>query len=143
MEESVDILIIDDEEVIRDSCTQILSTEGYGVRSAEDGPAGLKMMQERLPDIVILDLRMPGMDGMEVLEKIGSRYPGVLVIVITGYATIESAVEAMKQGADDYLAKPFVPDVLRTSSSGSSSWQGARKRRSSAPARPCRKSTSW
>jgi DNA-binding NtrC family response regulator len=113
MDEAIDILIIDDEEVIRDSCTQILSAAGYKVRSAEDGSSGLSALQEALPDIVILDLKMPGMDGMEVLENIKSTFPGILVIVITGYATIESAVQAMKLGADDYLAKPFIPDVLR------------------------------
>jgi DNA-binding NtrC family response regulator len=109
----IDILVIDDDDVIRDSCRQVLSASGYEVTTALDGIAGLELLTEKPFDIILLDLRMPDMDGMEVLRKIREKRPGTCVIVITGHATIESAVEAMQLGADDYLSKPFIPDVLR------------------------------
>lgn len=107
------ILIIDDEEVMRDGCRQILSKEGYRTETAEDGITGLSKMRELRPDAVLIDLKMPGISGMEILEKIPEIDPEILPIVITGYATIESAVEAMKKGAFDFLPKPFTPDELR------------------------------
>jgi len=107
------ILVIDDEEVICDSCSQALSSVGYTVDTARDGHAGLDLMQEKDYGIVILDLKMPGIEGMEVLKHIKVKIPETSVIVITGFATIESAVEAMKHGADDFLPKPFTPDILR------------------------------
>jgi DNA-binding NtrC family response regulator len=109
----MNILVIDDEEVIRDSCKQILSSDGYNVATAEDGEIGLKMMQENIYDILILDLKMPKMNGMEVLRIVKEKYPETIVIVITGYATVESAVEAMKLGAYDYIPKPFTLDEFR------------------------------
>lgn len=107
------ILVIDDEEVIRDSCKQILSLSGYNVVTAEDGYRGLKILHEKPFDIVILDLKMPDISGMEVFKKIRKSNSDIIVIVITGYATVESAVEAMKLGAYDYIPKPFTPDMLR------------------------------
>lgn len=107
------ILIIDDEEVMRDGCTQILSKEGYLVETAENGTIGLEKIKESKPDAALIDLKMPGISGMEVLEKMSEIDPHVVPIVITGYATVESAVEAMKSGAFDFLPKPFTPDELR------------------------------
>jgi len=107
------ILVIDDEESMRDSCRQTLSRAANKVEAAQDGAAGLAMLQKESFDLVILDLKIPGLSGMEVLKKIRQEYPAVVVIVITGYATIEYAVEAIKGGAYDFLPKPFTPDALR------------------------------
>ena len=106
------ILVIDDEDSMRVGCVQALAEEGYRARAARDGNEGLKMTQAQSFDLIILDLRMPGLDGMEVLEKLKEYDSTVVVVVITGYATIESAVEAMKRGAYDFLPKPFSPDAL-------------------------------
>ena len=105
-------LVIDDEESMRVGCTQALSEDGYRVRTAENGIQGLEIAKKESFDLVILDLRMPGMDGMEVLVKLKEYDPNIVVIVITGYASIESAVEAMKRGAYDFLPKPFTPEAL-------------------------------
>jgi signal transduction histidine kinase len=107
------ILVIDDEEAMRDSCRQVLSRDGYVTETAEDGHSGLRKIREVKPDLVLIDLKMPGMGGMELLERIGQIDPDIISIVITGYATIESAVEAMKLNAYDFLPKPFTPDQLR------------------------------
>lgn len=107
------ILVIDDEEAMRDSCHQVLSKDGYVTETAENGHSGLRKIREVKPDLVLIDLKMPGMGGMELLEKIGEIDPDIISVVITGYATIESAVEAMKLNAYDFLPKPFTPDQLR------------------------------
>jgi len=109
----VTILIIDDEESIRDSCSQILIKDGYKAETAEDGYKGLQKIEEVKPEMVLIDLKMPGISGMEVLEKVKDRDPHIIPIVITGYGTVESAVEAMKKGAYDFITKPFTPDELR------------------------------
>jgi len=107
------ILVMDDEETMRDSCQQALSRDGNKVAVAEDGVKGLALLERESFDLVILDLKMPGLSGMEVLKKIKEDNPEATVIVITGYATVESAVEAMKRGAYDFIPKPFTPDSLR------------------------------
>lgn len=107
------ILIIDDEQSICDACSQVFSQDGYLVESCFDGVSGLKKFDEFQPDIVFIDLKMPGMSGMEVLEKIRKKNESVVLIVITGYASIESAVESMKRGAFDFLPKPFTSGELR------------------------------
>ena len=113
MQSQANILIIDDEETMRDSCRQTLSRDGNRVEVAEDGSKGLSLLGTESFDLVILDLKMPGLSGMEVLKRIKKDDPEVVVIVITGYATVESAVEAMKRGAYDFIPKPFTPDSLR------------------------------
>jgi two-component system sensor histidine kinase/response regulator len=107
------ILVIDDEESLRDSCCQILNKDGFLCADANDGIAGLKKTKELKPDLVLIDLKMPGINGLEVLEKVKKIDPNIIPVVITGYATVESAVEAMKKGAYDYLPKPFTPEELR------------------------------
>jgi signal transduction histidine kinase len=107
------ILIIDDEEVVRDSCTLILEGGDYSVVTADNGSLGLKLVEEFQPDLVFVDLKMPGIPGIEVLEKITETNPTIVSIVITGFATVTSAVEAMKKGAYDFLPKPFTPDEFR------------------------------
>ena len=113
MDKLTNILVIDDDKLIRDACRQILVKDHYGVTEAEDGHKGLEFLKKKFYDIIILDLKMPGISGMNVLKKIKENYPDTVVIVITGYATVESAVEAMKIGANDFLPKPFTPDALR------------------------------
>ena len=113
MSASFSILVIDDEEVMRDCCAQILSRDRCRVEVAADGRAGLERIQKELFDVVILDLRMPGLSGLDLLDRIVQDSPETVVIVITGYATVESAVEAMKRGAYDFVPKPFTPKVLR------------------------------
>jgi len=107
------VLIIDDEEVVRDSCTHILETQDYSIQTASDGSTGLALIEQSKPDLVLIDLKMPGLSGMEVLERINGLDASIVTIVITGYASLSSAVEAMKKGAYDFLPKPFTPDELR------------------------------
>jgi two-component system sensor histidine kinase/response regulator len=107
------ILVIDDERAMRDSCSQVLTKDGYLTETAQDGDSGLQKVNQLKPDLVLVDLKMPGMGGMELLERIAEIDSNIVSIVITGYATIESAVEAMKRNAYDFLPKPFTPDQLR------------------------------
>jgi CheY-like chemotaxis protein len=108
------ILIIDDEPNIRETMQLALDAAGYATGTAADGTAGLEVFGsgERW-DLVLLDQRMPGMDGLEVLHRIRQRAPDAEVIMVTAFATVELAVEAMKAGAVDFLRKPFTPEVLR------------------------------
>lgn len=107
------ILIIDDEQRICRNCAKILSKSGYEVRYALNGHDALKMMDENRFHVVITDLKMSRLGGMEVLLRVKENYPDIQVIVITGYASVASAVEVMKMGACDYLPKPFTPHELR------------------------------
>ncbi|OGO50256.1 MAG: hypothetical protein A2Z30_02880 [Chloroflexi bacterium RBG_16_64_43] len=107
------ILIIDDEAVVADSCSEILGDGNHEVAAASDGAQGLRMAQDFHPDLVFVDLKMPGMSGFAVLEKLREIDPTIVAIVITGFATVNSAVDSMKQGAFDFLPKPFTPDELR------------------------------
>ena len=107
------ILIIDDEESIRDGCRQALTKCGYEVITAKDGDEGIKLARQRQPHMAFVDLKMPGMYGLEVMDIISRDIPDIILVVITGYASIVSAVEAMKKGAYDYLPKPFIPDQIR------------------------------
>ncbi|MDQ7842353.1 MAG: response regulator [Armatimonadota bacterium] len=107
------ILIIDDEEVVLDACAQILGTQEFDLAVARDGTTGLDRVGEFHPDLVFVDLKMPGISGFEVLEGIRARDPSIVTIVITGYATLSSAVEAMQKGAYDFLPKPFTPEEFR------------------------------
>ncbi|MFB0524284.1 MAG: ATP-binding protein [Phycisphaerae bacterium] len=111
--EKATILVIDDEKAMQDSCCQVLTKDGYRTETAADGNSGLQKIRQIKPDLVLVDLKMPGISGMELLERIGDIDPNIVSVVITGYATIESAVEAMKRNAYDFLPKPFTPDQLR------------------------------
>jgi DNA-binding response OmpR family regulator len=106
------ILVIDDESIVQESCRRILVPEGYAVESAYTGQEGLGRLADASFDLVITDLKMPGISGMEALKKIKHDDPDVGIIMITGYSTTDTAVEAMKLGAFDYLPKPFTPDEL-------------------------------
>ncbi len=107
------ILIIDDEEVVLDSCAMILEGDEYELTTAKDGARGLDLLEQVRPDLVFVDLKMPGISGLQVLEKVQEVDPSIVTVVITGYATVSSAVEAMKKGAYDFLPKPFTPDAFR------------------------------
>jgi two-component system sensor histidine kinase/response regulator len=109
---SARILVVDDEKVIRDLCARILTTEGHIVEGAENPDIGLKVFEEFRPDIVLVDLKMPGRSGMEVLDEIERADPTVVKIVITGYGSVPSAVDAMKRGAYDFIPKPFTPEEM-------------------------------
>ena len=105
------ILIIDDERAIRKTLTEILSYEGYKIDEASDGEEGLKKFSEKIYDVVLCDIKMPKMDGIEFLEKSKDVNPDVPVIMISGHGNVDTAVEAVKKGAFDYISKP--PDLNR------------------------------
>lgn len=107
------VLVVDDEEWMRDACVEILQPEGFEVMAASNGPTGLELIRRYSPDLVLVDLKMPGMDGIVYLESVKAFDPEIVAIMITGYATLEAAVEAMKKGAYDFLPKPFKPAELR------------------------------
>jgi len=109
---SANILVIDDEESMRAGCIQTLAEDGHSVQAVENGRKGLDRIKKESFDLILLDLKMPGIPGMEVLKRLQENDPNSVVIVITGYATIDSAVEAMKRGAYDFLTKPFTPEAL-------------------------------
>jgi len=111
--ETLGVMVVDDEQDIRDGSERILTRIGLRVLKASRGDEALEILTKEKVSIVLLDLKMPGMDGMEVLEHIRKLDEGILVIVITGYATVETATEAMKLGAYDFISKPFEPDQLR------------------------------
>ncbi len=106
-----DILIIDDEKAIRKTLTEILSFEGYKIEEAADGEEGLKKFKEKNFDLVLCDIKMPKLDGIEFLQKAGEINPDVPIIMISGHGNIETAVEAVKKGAYDFISKP--PDLNR------------------------------
>ena len=107
------VVVIDDDYAMRLACSQILSRSGYRVDAFEDGARGLDAVAASKPDLVLVDLKMPGLSGTEVIARLHEIDPTITVVVITGYATISTAVEAMKAGAYDFLPKPFSPEELR------------------------------
>src|SRR5580704_1259517 len=108
------VLIVDDEKFIRDILADFLGMEGYIVRTAEDGAAALNELHNAHYDLVISDLKMPRMGGIELLDAIGTAAPNALTVIMTGFGTVETAIDAMKRGAYDYILKPFkVEEVIR------------------------------
>jgi two-component system sensor histidine kinase/response regulator len=124
------ILVIDDEVGIREACKTVLETQGYTVGMASTGQEGLERFREGTFDLVLLDVMMPDMRGIDLLDPIHEKDPEVVIIVFSGYATVQLAVEAVKAGAYDFIAKPFTPDVLLASVS-----QGLERRRLSLEAK--------
>ena len=109
------MLVVDDEEGVRITTAAILEQEGYDVATARDGAEALEMAARGRYDLVLTDLRMDDMDGSALLHELQRRHPGVVAVVLTGYATIESSIDALRQGAYDYLVKPcMVEDLKRT-----------------------------
>jgi len=107
------ILVVDDDMSVRTTFSSVLRQEGYRVTAVKNGYEAIKAIDEESFDLALVDLGMPGMDGIEVLEKIKSRRPETRVIIFTGYGSITTAVEAMRKGATDYLNKPFSPEELK------------------------------
>jgi response regulator RpfG family c-di-GMP phosphodiesterase len=114
-DESPRILVVDDEEVIRDILADFLSMEGFDVRTAADGNAALRELTRGHCDIVLSDLKMPNMGGIELLDVIAREWPQLVTIIMTGFGTVETAIDAMKRGAYDYIMKPFkMEEVVHT-----------------------------
>jgi len=107
------ILVVDDDKSVRSTFSSVLRQEGYRVTAVKNGYEAIKAIDEESFDLALVDLGMPGMDGIEVLEKIKTRRPQTRVIIFTGYGSITTAVEAMRKGATDYLNKPFSPEELK------------------------------
>ena len=112
MSYEANFLVVDDEKVVCESCEMTLTDEGHTVKIAMSGKEALEKIKEETFDIALIDLKMPEMDGIEVLRAIKRSYPEITVIMITGYPTIETAVQAQRLGAFDYVLKPFAPDEL-------------------------------
>jgi DNA-binding NtrC family response regulator len=108
------ILLVDDEKNIRLTLSHVLETEGYQVATAVNGEDALQQMQEQEYDLLLLDLKMPGIDGMAVLHRVVELYPNTKVVIVTAHGTVENAVEAVKLGAIDFIQKPFSPQEIRT-----------------------------
>jgi two-component system, sensor histidine kinase and response regulator len=107
------VFVIDDDEIIRLSCERILQKSGYKVETFGDGSKGIERLKEERPQILVVDVKMPELDGFEVIKIVRRIDPDVVIVVITGYVTIETAVGAMESGAYDFLPKPFTPGELR------------------------------
>ncbi|MBW6491732.1 MAG: sigma-54 dependent transcriptional regulator [Lentimicrobium sp.] len=112
MAKKISMLIVDDEESVRDSLYNWFIEDGYDVQSAENAKTALNMIENKAYDIVLADIKMPGMDGLEMLKRIKSIKSDSVVIIMTAFATVDTAVQALKDGAFDYVTKPFDPDDL-------------------------------
>jgi two-component system, OmpR family, phosphate regulon sensor histidine kinase PhoR len=112
MADDIRILVVDDEHGIREGCRRILMSEGISVDTAENGKVGLELARAKSYDLILVDLMMPVMGGLEMMDQVRLVDPDVIMLVITGFATIETAVEAIKHGGYDYIPKPFAPDQL-------------------------------
>ena len=108
----LDVVVIDDEVMFTEGCRQTLEMGGYRAAVAQDGPQGLQLVRSVQPSVVLIDLKMPGMDGLEVLGHLNDIEPSIVPIMVTGHGTVDSAVESMKIGAFDFLTKPFEPEKL-------------------------------
>lgn len=109
------ILIVDDEDIVRKSCVRILSPRGYNLQTARNGDEAIKKLKNEPFDLVLADLVMPDITGIDLLKKIKEEWPETEVIIITGYGTVKTAVDALKYGAYDFIEKPFTPEVLLNS----------------------------
>jgi DNA-binding NtrC family response regulator len=112
MDRKVNILVVDDEEIVRDSLSSWLIDDGYEVAAAENGTKALEVFPSREWDLCLVDLKMPGIDGIQLMEEFKRQVPDQLVIIMTAFATVDTAVKAMKEGAYDYMVKPFNPEDL-------------------------------
>jgi len=110
--ERIVILVVDDEAVIRDGIKRVLEGDQFEVETCRSGHLAIERLQEKDYGLIITDLKMPGMNGIEVLKAVKALQPDIPVIIITGYASVDTAVEAMRSGASDYISKPFAPDLL-------------------------------
>jgi len=106
------VLVVDDEPIVTKSCRRILAVEGYDVQTAQSGQEGLRRALSQHFDLLVTDLKMPDMDGMELVQTVRRDRPQTAVVIITGYATIPSAVAATRLGVSDYIEKPFTPEQI-------------------------------
>jgi len=122
------VAVIDDEESMREGCRQTLEERGYRIEVAASGESGLQLVEESRPNVVLVDLLLPGISGIEVIERLPKIDPQIIAVVITGHVSVESAARAMRAGAYDYLAKPFEPERLvdAVASGLERSWLGRR-----------------
>ncbi|MGV1100941.1 sigma-54-dependent transcriptional regulator [Thiovibrio sp. JS02] len=107
------LLVVDDEEIALSNLKHVLNKEGYDITASQSGPRALQLLEEKIFDLVLTDLKMEKVDGMQILKRTRELYPDTEVIMITGYATVDSAIEAMKAGAYHYVAKPYKLDEVR------------------------------
>ncbi|MGA1868394.1 MAG: response regulator [bacterium] len=114
MNKKVKLLIIDDELVVQQSCTDIFTekSDQYHIEAVSSGEKALSELEKKSFDIILTDLKMPGLPGLELIATIKKKFPHIAIIVITGYATVKIAVEAMKLGAVDFVPKPFTSDEI-------------------------------
>ena len=112
MDKKIRVLVIDDEAIIRMSCKRALPSDEYDVDIVDSGEAGIALFDNHPYDIVLVDLKMPGMDGLQVLETIKKKNSRQKVIIMTGYNTAELIVESLSSGASHFIEKPFAPDLL-------------------------------
>jgi DNA-binding NtrC family response regulator len=115
MEQKVSILVVDDEEIVRESLSSWLQEDGYDVVTAENGVKALQRLPEKDWTLLLVDLKMPGMDGLQLMEEVRKTHPELIILIMTAFATVDTAVNAMKKGAYDYLVKPFNPEDLSLS----------------------------
>src|SRR3954469_24912066 len=106
------ILVVDDEASARSGLTKLLEQEGYEVETAADGLLALELLAEKAPNLIVTDLKMPNMDGMQLVAKVREQYPDIPTIVTTAFSDVSAAVQAMRAGAEDYLTKPVDFDAL-------------------------------
>ena len=111
-EPSRHLLLVEDESALRAAVAEQLADHGYHVKQADSGESAVAQLADFAFDVIITDLRLPGMDGSAVVEAAVERYPDIIAIVITGYGTVKDAVEAIKRGARDFVSKPFQIDEL-------------------------------
>ena len=118
MDEKAKVLVVDEEEIVRQSYQRSLADISFCVRTAPGGDEALGLMEEEQSDVILVDIKMPGMDGMELLRRIKERWPESEVVVITGYPSIETAKEAVRLGAHNYLSKPVGPKEVIEAATG-------------------------
>ena len=106
------VALVDDEELFRETLAKLLRRRGLEVATAADGEAGVDLVRAMAPDVVVLDLRMPGIDGIETLRRIRGHRPDTRVVMLTGHGSVEAGVEALRAEAFDFLLKPVSPDQL-------------------------------
>jgi two-component system, NtrC family, response regulator AtoC len=107
------VLVADDDAVARDLLVEVLSREGYHVLSAADGNEAIKASQSAVIDLALIDLRMPGLDGLELLHRLTRTVPDVVVIILTAFATMDTTIATIRAGAYDYLSKPFRMEEIK------------------------------
>ncbi len=115
MAEKKKILVVDDEDALRTVLSSELAGEGYEVETAADGDEAMEVIRAKTFDLILLDIKMPKVDGFEVLKFLKSKYPNIKVIMLTGFADLKNAIESKKLGAEDFVSKPYdLVDLLTT-----------------------------